>query len=246
MDWSIHDIAQMTGVTSRTLRHYGDIGLLAPSRVGQNGYRFYDGEALVRLQRILLLRELGLSLQNIADVLASETDLNGALRSHLDWLRQERQRLARQIASVETTLEKTKEGRQLMAREMFDGFDHSQYRDEVTARWGRDAYESGDRWWRSLSDSEKQGFQQQKLDIATDFGAAHLAAKPVDGDEVQAITQRLYEWLSITSAVTKDHFTGLGEMYVNDPRFSAHYDTHGVGTAVFVRNAMLVYAERFL
>ncbi|MET0954451.1 MAG: MerR family transcriptional regulator, partial [Cryobacterium sp.] len=62
MDHSIQDIARLAGTTSRTLRHYGAEGLLPPSRIGQNGYRYYDERALVRLQRILLLRELGLGL----------------------------------------------------------------------------------------------------------------------------------------------------------------------------------------
>jgi DNA-binding transcriptional MerR regulator len=61
-DWSIQDVARMAGTTSRTLRHYDDIGLLKPSRVGSNGYRHYDAAALLQLQRILLLRGLGLGL----------------------------------------------------------------------------------------------------------------------------------------------------------------------------------------
>ncbi|GAA3200026.1 hypothetical protein GCM10020255_104150 [Rhodococcus baikonurensis] len=62
-EWSIQELAKSAGTTSRTLRHYGDLGLLEPSRIGANGYRFYDEDALVRLQRILLLRELGLGLR---------------------------------------------------------------------------------------------------------------------------------------------------------------------------------------
>ena len=73
MEWSIQQIAKLAGTTSRTLRHYDDIGLLAPSSIGHNGYRHYDEVALVRLQRILLLRELGLGLPQIAEVLARES-----------------------------------------------------------------------------------------------------------------------------------------------------------------------------
>ena len=72
-EWSIQQIAKLAGTTSRTLRHYGDIGLLPASRVGANGYRYYDQAALVRLQRILLLRDLGLGLPQIADVLGRES-----------------------------------------------------------------------------------------------------------------------------------------------------------------------------
>lgn len=125
MEWSIHEVARLTGTTSRTLRHYDDIGLLAPSRVGSNGYRHYDDAALVRLQRILLLRELGVGLSRIAEVLERRTDPAEALRVHLDWLRREQERTAQQIASVEATIASLEGGEQIMAEKMFDGFDHA-------------------------------------------------------------------------------------------------------------------------
>ena len=140
MEWSVQQIARIAGTTSRTLRHYDDIGLLKPSRTGDNGYRFYDQASLVRLQRILLLRDLGLGLPAIAEVLDHEPDAEKALGRHLDWLRQEQDRLARQVASVRQTIEALKEGGQIMAEKMFDGFDHTRYKDEVEERWGKDAY----------------------------------------------------------------------------------------------------------
>ena len=151
MEWSIHEVARLTGTTSRTLRHYDDIGLLAPSRVGSNGYRHYDDAALVRLQRILLLRELGVGLSRIAEVLERRTDPAEALRVHLDWLRREQERTAQQIASVEATIASLEGGEQIMAEKMFDGFDHTRYRDEVEQRWGSDAYARSDAWWRGIS-----------------------------------------------------------------------------------------------
>jgi DNA-binding transcriptional MerR regulator len=86
MDWSIQAIARLAGTTSRTLRHYGDVGLLEPSRIGNNGYRYYDEQALVRLQRILMLRDLGLGIPAIAEVLTGQRDDAQALLSHLHWL----------------------------------------------------------------------------------------------------------------------------------------------------------------
>ncbi|MEU4686776.1 MerR family transcriptional regulator [Streptomyces xinghaiensis] len=247
MEWSIQDIARRAGTTSRTLRHYDDIGLLPPSRIGGNGYRYYDQSALVRLQRILLLRELGLGLPAIAEVLAGQRDETAALRTHLRLLEHERERIGRQIASVRTTLRKTEEGEELMADEIFDGFDHDRHKEEVIERWGRDAYESSDRWWRSLGDEGRQSFQQRELDIALDFGKATRAGASPDSEEAQAITRRHYTWLSDASPdPSKEYFIGLAEMYVADPRFAAHYDRHGEGVAEFVRDSMKVYAERHL
>jgi len=246
MEWSIQEIARAAGTTSRTLRHYGDVGLLAPNRIGGNGYRYYDQDALVRLQRILLLRELGLGLPAIAEVLAGQRDTAGALRTHLALLEKERERIGRQIESVRTTLRKTEGGERLMATEVFDGFDHSQYEQEVTERWGREAWESGDRWWSSLSKAEQQRFQQRQLDIAADFGAAKLAGKAPESDDVQDIVRRQVEWLSVTTNPTRGYVIGLGELYVADPRFGEDYDRHGAGTAELVRAAMRGYAERHL
>jgi DNA-binding transcriptional MerR regulator len=200
----------------------------------------------VRLQRILLLRELGLGLPAIADILEGQRDAADALHTHLEILDSELQRIGRQIESVKTTLRKMEGGEQLMPEEAFDGFDHTRYEQEVTRRWGSDAYEKSDRWWRSLSDEEKKTFQRQQLDIARDFGRANLAGKPPDSDEVQAIARRQVEWLSIPITPTKDYVIGLGGMYVTDPRFATNYDQHGTGTAVLVRDAMKVYAERNL
>lgn len=246
MEWSIQELSRVAGTTSRTLRHYGALGLLTPSRVGSNGYRYYDEGSLLRLQRILLLRELGLGLPAIAEVLDGQRDTTGALRTHLALLERERDRIGRQIESVKSTLHRTEGGEPLMADEMFDGFDHTRYKDEVVERWGKDAYDKSDRWWRSLSDDEKRAFQQRQLDIGKDYAAAHQAGEPADGDVAQAITQRHFEWLSITTSPTKQYFIGLGEMYVADPRFTANYDQHAEGTAGFVRDAMKVYAERNL
>ncbi|MHC5701147.1 MerR family transcriptional regulator [Streptomyces tirandamycinicus] len=246
MEWSIQEIARKAGTTSRALRHYGELGLLPPSRIGGNGYRYYDQDALVRLQRILLLRELGLGLPAIAQVLDGQRDTATALRTHLRLLEQERERIGRQIASVRTTLDRTEKGEELMAEEVFDGFDHTRYEEEVTERWGRAAYEKGDRWWRSLSEREKRDFQDRQVAIARDFGQALRDGLAPDGEEAQAIARRHCEWLSATVTPTRSYVIGLGEMYVADPRFTATYDRHGEGTAAFVRDALKVYAERHL
>jgi DNA-binding transcriptional MerR regulator len=252
LERSIQDVARLAGTTSRTLRHYDDIGLLRPTRTADNGYRYYDADALTRLQRILLLRDLGLGLPAIGEVLAGQQSNSAALKSHLRWLEQEKQRIDRQIASVTTTIAKLEGDEPLMAEEMFDGFDHTQYREEVEERWGKDAYASGDRWWRSLSATEKQEWQQRVKQLGADWIAASGRGITPDSDEAQALAQRHFEWLrgipgtpgGGAGGPTKEYFTGLGEMYVADERFAANYG--GTEGATFVRDALKVYADRNL
>lgn len=252
MEWSIQQIARMAGTTSRTLRHYDDTGLVPPSRVGANGYRYYDADALVRLQRVLLLRELGLGIPAIAEVLDGQRDDEHALELHLTWLREEQGRLDRQIASVESTIRSLKGGEKPMAENMFDGFDHTQYKDEVEERWGKDAYAKSDAWWRGLKPADRQAFQQTAAQLGTDWmDAAQRGVDPAS-DEAQALAQRQFDWLrgipgtpgGGAAGPTKEYFTGLGEMYVADPRFAKNYG--GESGALFVRDAMRVYADRNL
>lgn len=252
MHWSIQEIAKLAGTTSRTLRHYDEMGLLRPSSVGSNGYRHYDAAALVRLQRILLLRQLGLGLPAIAEVLDNERDAGHALRGHLDWLREEQDRLARQIASVELTIASMEGGEQLMAENMFDGFDHTQYKEEVEQRWGADAYAKSDAWWRSMSADEKAEWQQRQGQLAADWSAAATSGIAADSADAQALARRHVEWLrgipgtpaGGASGPPKAYLLGLAEMYVADERFGANYG--GQAGAEFVRDALTVFAEREL
>ncbi|WP_314148686.1 MerR family transcriptional regulator [uncultured Leifsonia sp.] len=247
-DWSIQEIARLAGTTSRTLRHYDDIGLLPPARIGSNGYRYYDRDALVRLQRILLLRDLGLGLPAIARVLDDQRDAAPALRDHLRWLRVERDRLARQIASVESTIHAMEEGEQIMAEDMFDGFDHTRYKDEVEERWGKEAYAVSDRWWRGMSAEERTAWQQRQRALAADWTDAAARGVAPDSQEAQALARRHAEWLADIPATPgygeggppAAYLTGLGDMYVADPRFAANYG--GPEGATFVRDALRVYA----
>ncbi|RFA10573.1 MerR family transcriptional regulator [Subtercola boreus] len=242
-EWPIQQIAALAGTTSRTLRHYGDLGLLAPSRIGANGYRYYDQTALVRLQRILMLRRLGLGLPAVAEVLANQTDPMSALDAHLDGLRLEQQRIARQITAVEATLDALQKGTPLMAETMFDGFDHAQYEPEVTERWGGSACAASDSWWRGLTDDRQREFQAEGRATAAAFGALNLAGAEPTGPEAQALARCHVAWLAeATGSVSAEYLVGLGDLYVADDRFGRTYDRHGPGTAAFVRDALRAFA----
>ncbi|MFS0734285.1 MerR family transcriptional regulator [Microbacterium sp. 1P10UB] len=253
MEWTIQDVARLTGTTSRTLRHYDAVGLLPPSSVGANGYRRYDEDALVRLQRILLLRELGLGLPHIAEVLGREVSEEDALRAHLDWLEQEQERTARLIASVRTTIDTRRRGAPLMAEDMFDGFDHTRYADEVRERWGERAVAVGDAWWTGMGPHDRRDFQARLRAMEADWIAAAASGEAPEGEVAQALAARHVAWLrSVPGTPLADpdgdgraYVVGLGEMYVVDPRFSARYavaegDLTG---ARLVRDALRLHAE---
>ncbi|MDM4762214.1 MerR family transcriptional regulator [Galbitalea sp. SE-J8] len=248
-DRSIADVARLAGTTTRTLRHYDAIGLLRPTRVAANGHRYYDAEALAALQRILLLRDLGLGLPTIADVLAGRRDHTAALIAHVEVLRAERGRLDRRISSVEATIRSRRGGSPLMAEQMFDGFDHTEHREEVERRWGRDAYASGDTWWRGLGEAGQRDWRAAQAALAADWTDAATRGVDPAGDEALALAARHAEWLAgipgtpgYPDGPTDGYLLGLGELYVADPRFAANYG--GEAGAAFVRDALAAYVAR--
>jgi DNA-binding transcriptional MerR regulator len=145
MAWSIAEVARMAKVTSRTLRHYHEIGLLPPAWTGPNGYRYYEREQLLRLQEILVLRQLGLGLDTIAEIVQDGRDRVAALRAHHTALLAERDRFHRLADTVANTIREL-EGADTVANvsveHWFTGFDPEvQERDgaEAAERWGADA-----------------------------------------------------------------------------------------------------------
>ena len=140
-----------------------------------------------------------------------------------------------------------------MAEDMFDGFDHTQYKDEVEQRWGKKAYADSDRWWRGMSADEKARWKQRSADLGRDWIAAAESGIAPDSAEAQAVAKRHVEWLTgipgtpaaDPSGDVKAYVIGLGEMYATDERFGANYATSagGAAGAEFVRDALRVYAE---
>ena len=241
--YSIQEVVAATSVTSRTLRHYDSIGLL-PARRDRNGYRAYEQNDLVRLQRILMLRDLGLGLPEIARVLAGQTDDASALRQHVLYLESERERIDRQIHSVQRTLEAIRMEEEMTTHDMFDGFDHTQYKEEVEQRWGEQAYADSDRWWQGLGDDGRRDFQEEAAAIAAAWEQLREQAVSPDDPRAQDLAARHVRWIQAGWAgrqPSAEAITGLAQMYVADERFAANYG--GAEGAGYVRDALVLFAQ---
>lgn len=143
VEWAIREVTKATGLTSRTLRHYEQIGLLVPSRVGPNGYRYYDDRELARLYRILSLRTLDLPLAAIQKALKDDDeDVANAMRTHLNVLNDRQEHTAAQIKSVELALSALENGTAMTINDRFAGIDHTDHEQEVRHRWGDQAWEN--------------------------------------------------------------------------------------------------------
>lgn len=249
MEWTIQELATRAGISSRTLRHYDHIGLLAPSRVGENGYRYYDAPAVARLQRILLMRRFGMGLPAIAEVLAEEVDTCDGLRAHIAALEEERDRIEQRIRSVRHTLEALQAGAEPQMDVMLMGFnDH--YRDEVVSRWGEHAFRVSNDWWHGKTLDQQRAWKQDAEDLVAAWVAAVRTGVSPTSEQAQSLAARHVRWLSrIPGTPTAegdrersiDMVKGVGDMYIDDPRYAGMYED--AAGATFVRDALHTYAR---
>jgi MerR family transcriptional regulator, thiopeptide resistance regulator len=247
MPFTVGDLAKLTGITVRTLHHYDEIGLVCPSERSQAGYRLYSDADVHRLQQVLLLRELGLPLEDIASALAESTSDPARraqlLRQHREALLAKRTRIDAMVAAVDTALVTLEKGNAMQpadVKQMFEGFDPSQYEEEVKQRWGNtDAYKESARRTKSYDKAEWQQIKDQWAAIYSGLADLMRAGVGVDDARVQALVEQhrahIDRWFYPCS---KDMHKGLGAMYVGDPRFAANLDKNGEGFAQYLSDAI--------
>ena len=249
MAWSIAQVARMSKVTSRTLRHYDAIGLLPPAWVGGNGYRYYEREQLLRLQQILLLRDLGLGLDAVSEVLDGRHRAVDVLRNHQRWLRGERERLDRLADTVARTIRELEgDEHDMKMEELFDGFDadrQARYEDELVERFGEGArthIEEGKRRMRDWTRADADDFMAEWRAIREAYAGLFDAGVAADAPEALAVTDRHYAWICLSWTPNRESYTGLGRLYADAPDFKVQFDDHGEGFAEWVRDAIAAYA----
>ncbi|MFF4605733.1 MerR family transcriptional regulator [Streptomyces sp. NPDC001339] len=251
MAWSIADVARMSGVTSRTLRHYDEIGLLPPAWIGSNGHRYYEEANLLRLQQILLMRELDVGLREIRAVLDSQVDQVAVLRAHHQRLLAERDRLetlARTVGRTIAELEEGKDDNDMVKinrpENLFEGFEpsRSEVEAEVRERWP-EAWEQSRQVVETMTAEDTERWQQevtaQMIRIAEFMATGTPVADPAVQTEMDTHYQGVCRFWTPCAAAYK----GLGQTYVDDPQMRANFDKIADGLAVYQRDAMAVYAD---
>ncbi|MDH6125658.1 MerR family transcriptional regulator [Kitasatospora sp. GP82] len=252
MAWQIAEVARISGVTARTLRHYDEIGLLPPAGTGVNGHRYYEESQLLRLQQILVLRELGLGLREIAGILGEQGDELESLRAHHLRLVQERKRLdtlARTVARTIVELQKSKEDDMVprinRPENLFEGFDPSQYETELREEWPQLA-EQAARLAASMTEAEIERGQRERTAQLIRMAEFMIAGTPVDDPAVQAEIDSQYQVLAQVPTMGADEFRAVGRACVDNEQWRAAYEEIAVGLAEYQRDAVLAYVDTHL
>jgi len=243
--YTVKQLSSLAGITIRTLHHYDEIGLLKPSRVGDNGYRYYEEEALYRLQQILFYRELDLPLDDIKKIMGRrDFDVMGALQSHKQALYQQVARLNRLIQTVDSTIDHLKGAKPMSEKSLFVGFteeEEKKYTEEALQMYDPEIVKASVRKWKAHTPAEKQKIGAEGEALYLDLVAA--TPKGAGSAEVQAIIARWHKNIQYFWSPTDEQLLGLADGYNDDPRFRAFHDRIHPELAPFLREAVKVYVK---
>lgn len=256
MDYTVKQLADLAGVTPRTLRYYDQIGLLCPAMVGENGYRYYTEDAVWRLQQIMFYRELDFSLAEIQAILDDPAfDLLVALQSHKRTLQARIGQLHDLIQTVDRTLlhlqgdnlqEDNLERELMMAKkDLFVGFDEARqakYEEEISAAYRDDELNESRQHWGSYSAAQRDQILREGEAIYREF-ASHIGTAPTHTD-VQALVVRWHEHLHYFYTPTPEILRGLAATYATHPDFIATYTRIDPALPDFLRDAILAYCDQ--
>ncbi|MFF5920239.1 MerR family transcriptional regulator [Streptomyces flavochromogenes] len=248
MAWPTAEVARMSGVTARTLRHYDEIGLLPPAWIGTNGHRYYEETHLLRLQQILVLRALGLGLPEIGEVLAEQVDEVEALRGHRRRLLAERDRLDTLAATVSRTIveleQSGKDGRAMSGinrpENLFEGVRPSQYGENL--REFPELADAVSRHGSTLSEERIEAGHRERTAQMIRLAELMVAGTPVGADAVVAEIEAQYQALTELREVSAEDFRAIGRSCVANERWRAAYEAIAPGLAAYQRDAIEAYA----
>ncbi|HFL1762054.1 TPA: MerR family transcriptional regulator [Streptococcus agalactiae] len=235
---TVKEISHISGISVRTLHYYDEIDLLPPSFVGENGYRYYDDESLIKLQEILLFKELEFPLKKIKEIMDSPNyDRNQALLDQIRWLELKKQRLEEVIEHAKSI----QRGKNMSDFTAYNQEELEAFQEEARTRWGdTDSYKEFE---NSYSKNDFSMISQAMSQIFKDFGQLKELS-PID-EKVQKQVQILQDYITAQFYnCTNDLLASLGIMYIQDERFQRSIDNWGgQGTALFVSKAIDSYCQ---
>lgn len=239
----VKEVAQLSGVSVRTLHHYDRIGLLRPQKA-ENGYRYYTEEDLEQLQQILFYKYLGFPLKNIKELLKNDTDNLAQFEEQLCLLTAEQERLNTLIDTLTKTIQTKKGMIQMTAEEKFAGFtyqDSIAYQDEAIQKYGKEVVENSLNRQKGQEAEVVAGFNT----IFQQFADNLLSGLTVEEKENQKLAEQLLQHIRTYGFdCSLEVFGFIGKGYVENPDFRRNIDKFGQGVAQYVCDTIQVYVAK--
>ena len=253
--YTVKEVAKLSGVSVRALHHYDEIGLLKPACVGENGYRYYGREELLRLQQILFHRELEFPLEAIAAVLkAPDFDRVEALRRHRIKLAAQARRYRRLLKTLDCTLAALNGETEMNDKEIYKGFAperQAEYESWLVNRYGDEMtqhIEFAKQKMGSWSKADHEAHNAEVVAIERGLGDAMVQGTPADSAALDPLLRRHHAWVALAwkKPPTGPAYAGLADLYLSHDDFKARYEAVEPGLAEYMAAAIKSYADRVL
>lgn len=240
---TVSEISKLFGISVRTLHYYDSIGLLKPTKLTESGYRLYDEQAIVRLQNILIFREIEIPLKEIKEILEKEhLNFEEIMTAQIKLLQMKKAKIEKLIAFALDIKEK---GEMEMNTEIFNVEEMEQYKNEVIKKWGSTSeYKEYEQKMKGKTEKEKQETMQKLMCFFQELGK--WKENSPEDSKVQKKIQELQQFITEHFyTCTNEILYGLGQMYVQDDRMKHNIDkAGGDGTAQFVQKAITIYYKK--
>ena len=218
MAMRVKEVADLVGISVRTLHYYDEIGLLTPEKTTESGYRLYTDDDLEELQQILFFKELGFPLKKIKEIINNPSfDRHKALVLQRKMLLEKRRQLDKMIATIDKAIQHMKGEIQMTNKEKFEGFDfrHNPYEQEARKLWGDEAVDNANAKLRNMSKEEQEAMVKAMNSIYQKLAALRHGSP--ESEEAQAAIKEWYDFLNNNFGnYSLEAFKGLGQMYVDD------------------------------
>lgn len=251
--YSVKQIAALCGVSVRTLHHYDAIDLLKPATVGENGYRYYGRNELLRLQQILFHKEIGLSLSAIAAILDDPTfDQVSALKSHRTKLLDATEHTKTLIQTIERTLAALTDGSTIADSDLYAGFSpeqQSEYEQWLIEKYGdtmKDHIAHSTKTHAAMTETERAETMTELAELEHGLAEGLRQGEAASSPTHNLLLDRHRAWVAFMwdRPCTFDAYTGLADMYLSHPDFEKRYEQIEPGFTAYLTDAMKAYAER--
>lgn len=245
--YTVKQLSDLAHVSVRTLHYYDEIGLLAPSQVGANGYRYYDNDSLLRLQQILFYRELDFDLTQIGAILDDPNfDYVTALRSHRALLRDKQRRLDELISTVDSTIMHIVGEVEMSDKQLFEPFteeEQKHYERLARLEYGPTVVNESIKRWNSYSKAQQEAILKEGGEIYAEIAKLMNAGVDARDADMQALLVRWHNHIHYFYTPVLDGLRGLGELYATHPDFHKNISKIGEGLPEFLREGITFYVD---
>ncbi|MEP3246149.1 MAG: MerR family transcriptional regulator [Sneathiella sp.] len=250
-EYSVGQLARLSGVTVRTLHHYDDIDLLKPAYIGRNGYRSYRRAEILRLQEILFYRDVGMPLAEIKEILAGPLNAKERLIQHRNRLLEEQRKAEIVIATLNDTIAHFEEDQEMEINDLYKPFSkekQASYEEWLVTEYG-DAMalqiQTSKAAIKELPNGMEGALTELKVietALVTEFESGVFA----DSHALHPLLERHRNWVAKMwgRPCEANAFEGLGDLYQSQPDFTARYEALSPKFSAWLPASMKAHAAR--